>query len=518
MTDKYIKDRNLPDKAIAVLDQAATKVKIAKTTLPEFISEKFLKIWFLTKEKESLLQEVWLTTDVIQKDLSNKRIDSLTKEIEDLNNQYTKEKSLRDNIRSIDEKNNQINIDLNKKDIDPKEKLLLEEQLKSNKDQINNIQKELGVSFKDSVEKEDIARIISDITWIPLTKMEEEESQKFLQLEKYLSTKVVGQEEAISAISNAIRRARAWLKDPKKPIWSFIFLWSTGVGKTELAKALAEFLFLDKNAMIRLNMSEFQEKESASKLIWSAPWYIWYEEWGKLTEAVKRKPYSIILLDEVEKAHQDVFDLFLQVFDDGMLNDSHGKRVDFKNTVIIMTSNIWSHEIMEKLQTSQEMIWELYPIEENKDWVDKKKRNRRPKKKSSNTQLENNDTKTDEIRELVKPLLLDFFRPEFLNRLDWDVIFNPISPEMLKKILDIKLRQKQDLIYENKRIFIEFSNQVKNFLAKKSRDPANWARPIDRALQKYIIDPLSKDILAGKIKEWDTIKAFLEENTIKFSK
>lgn len=517
LTDKYIKDRKLPDKAIAVLDQAATKVKIAKTSLPEFIEAKSKKIKYLNMEIESILQEISLTTDMIQKDISKQKIDSLNKEITELNDQYTKEKSLRENIKAIREKNNQIENDINNKNSE--EKQMLEKQLKTNQSEIEELQKNLGISFKDSVEKEDITTIVSETTWIPLTKMEEEESQRFLQLEKYLSTKVVWQDDAISAISNAIRRARAWLKDPKKPIWSFIFLWSTWVGKTELAKALAEFLFLDKNAMIRLNMSEFQEKESASKLIWSAPWYIWYEEWWKLTEAVKRKPYSIILLDEVEKAHQNVFDLFLQVFDDGILNDSHGTTIDFKNTVIIMTSNIWSHEIMERLQLSEETIGDLYPIEEIKENGEKKKRNRRPKKKSENTEDNSSkQNKTEEIKEVVQPLLLDFFRPEFLNRLDDNVIFNPISPEMLKKILDIKLKQKQELIYESKRITLEFSNEVKNFLAKKSRDPANWARPIDRALQKYVIDALSKEILSDTIKEWDTIKAFLQENTIKFSK
>jgi len=560
LSDRYIKDRKLPDKAINVLDQAATKVKIAMTSLPQNISEIQIKIWQLNKEKASITQELSDTKDTFTISESQKKLQNIDQEITKLQSSYDTSKAIREKIKKLFEENKTLylqvqELDNKAKDFEKKSELEqvskikywdiveIQNKIKSNKDEISLLQSQSWIIIKDTVEREDIAKVISEKTWIPLTKMVEEESQKLAKLEEYLSTKVIGQDEAIIAISNAIRRARIWLKDPKKPIWSFIFLGPTGVWKTELAKALAEFLFFDKKAMVRLNMSEYKEEHSTSKLIWSPPWYIGYEQWWQLTEAIRRKPYSVILLDEVEKAHQSVFDLFLQVFDDGMLNDSLGNTVDFKNTIIIMTSNIWSREIMEKLQWSSVSIWDLYPVDvpnpekiisQQENIINPEniqathKRNRRWKKKinpdstsdksETNKALDDQISKIEELREELDPILMDFFRPEFLNRLDWNIIFNPISPEMLKNILEIKLKEQFDLIYASNKITLTISNQAKNFLAKKWRDPANWARPINRALQNYIIDPLAKEIVWWKFTQWDTINIDCENNKLTFQK
>jgi len=565
MSDRYITDCKLPDKALNVVDQAATKVKISMTSLPENISDLKIKIGQLTKESESIAQELFTTKDrLTEKELSEK-LTTIKKQLEECNISYVAKKSDRETIKKLFEENKSLELQI--QDLEKQAKAYelksdlakvseirywkiaeTQKRIAANKEQIGTLQAQSWIVIKDTVEREDIAQIISEKTGIPLTKMIEGESEKLAHLENYLSAKVIGQEEAIIAISNAIRRARTSLKDPKKPIWSFIFLGTTGVGKTELAKALAEFLFFDKKAMTRLNMSEYKEKSSVSKLIGADPWLVGYEQWGQLTEAVRRKPYSVVLLDEIEKAHPDVFDLFLQVFDDGMLNDSFGITVDFKNTIIIMTSNLWSREIREKLQWTAIDIGDIYPIdvpvvqepidevqeeagEEGKDekteadGQTKHKRHRSKKNKhkdwekdtaTSDSSQDEQASKVEELKEELDPILLDFFRPEFLNRLDETIIFNPMSPEMLKAILEIKIKEQSDLIYASNKIALEFSNQAKNYLAKKWRDPENGARPINRALQKYIIDPLSKKIVAAEITQWASIIVDIEDNKIVF--
>ncbi len=564
LSNRYITDRKLPDKAINVLDQAATKVKIAMTSLPSDISEIKIKIWELAKEKDSITQEIFDTQDKFNKQELEKRIISIDEELTKLQSSYDSKKSDREKIKSIFEENKKLELQVTElektaKDFELQSQLdkatkirygdILEVQnkIKSNKEQISTLQAQSLIIIKDTVEREDIAKVISEKTWIPLTKMIDEESKKLANLEQYLSAKVVGQDEAIIAISNAIRRSRVGLKDPKKPIWSFIFVGPTGVGKTELAKALAEFLFFDKKAMIRLNMSEYQEEASVSKMIWSAPWYIWYEQWWQLTEAVRRKPYSVVLIDEVEKANPKVFDLFLQVLDDGMLNDSLGNTIDFKNTIIIMTSNIWSHEIMENLQLSGQMLWDIYnvdtpqvqPVITTENPEDKKTKTSKSRKKITEAIIdkqeiikpqdnnitekkeESTDTsisKTEELKEQLQPIMMQFFRPEFLNRLDDTIIFNPISPAMLKSILEIKIKQQFDLIYSTNKITLTITDKAKSLLAKKWRDPANWARPIDRALQKHLTDILAKEIVAWNFHEWDTINVDIENDKLTFKK
>ena len=405
--------------------------------------------------------------------------------------------------------------------------LELQKKLESNNLNTFDLQKKSGIIIKNTVEKEDIALVISQATWIPLAKLQQKESSKLINLQEHLSNKIIWQDQAVKAISDAILRARAWLKDPNKPTGSFLFLWPTWVGKTLLAKALAKFLFDDEKSMIRLDMSEYMEKQATARLVGAPPWYVWYEEWWQLTEAVRTKPYSVILLDEVEKAHPDIFNLLLQVFDDGRLTDWQWRTVDFKNTIIIMTSNIGSDIIMEKLQESDSdqvfketktKIIEEENLDEN-PVVNKIKRKRRRKPKAQ-VKIESpsdlQDQKIQELKEELDPYIKDFFRPEFLNRLDDNIIFNPISPAMLKKIVDIELENTLKLIFTQKSISMIVEDWVKNFLAKKWRDPAMWARPLKRAIQNYLINPLSKEIISWNIVEWDTVNIKLENDKLTF--
>ena len=319
----------------------------------------------------------------------------------------------------------------------------------------------------DIVWSEDIATIISKWTWIPASKLVESEIEKLADLENILKKRVVGQDEALHLVSNAIRRARAWLKDPQRPIGSFLFLGPTGVWKTEACKALASALFDDEKALIRIDMSEYMEKHSVAKLIWAPAGYVGYEEGWQLTEAVRRKPYAVILFDEVEKAHPDVFNILLQVLDDGRLTDSKGKTVDFKNTLIILTSNIWSDLLLEKTKEGK------------------------------------NDTKT--TVEDMMPLLLQHFRPEFLNRIDDIILFNPLSEKEIKWIVDIQLNNYLKELLSSREIQIELTDKAKKFIASKGWNPQFWARPLKRALQTYLLDELALEIIEGKIKNGSTV-------------
>ena len=319
----------------------------------------------------------------------------------------------------------------------------------------------------DIVWSEDIATIISKRTWIPASKLVESEIEKLADLENILKKRVVGQDEALHLVSNAIRRARAWLKDPQRPIGSFLFLGPTGVWKTEACKALASALFDDEKALIRIDMSEYMEKHSVAKLIWAPAGYVGYEEGWQLTEAVRRKPYAVILFDEVEKAHPDVFNILLQVLDDGRLTDSKGKTVDFKNTLIILTSNIWSDLLLEKTKEGK------------------------------------NDTKT--TVEDMMPLLLQHFRPEFLNRIDDIILFNPLSEKEIKWIVDIQLNNYLKELLSSREIQIELTDKAKKFIASKGWNPQFWARPLKRALQTYLLDELALEIIEGKIKNGSTV-------------
>ena len=326
--------------------------------------------------------------------------------------------------------------------------------------------------LREEVTEEDIAQVLASWTGIPVSRLQEGEKEKLVKLEDHLHRRVVGQEAAIKAVANAVRRARAGLQDPNRPIGSFIFLGPTGVGKTELSRALAEFLFDDEHAMIRIDMSEYMEKHTVARLIGAPPGYVGYEEGGQLTEAVRRKPYSVVLFDEIEKAHHDVFNVLLQVLDDGRITDGQGRTVDFKNTVIIMTSNIGSQFITEE------------------------------------------DSKENRSR-LVMDALRQHFRPEFLNRVDEVIIFDRLSDEDLKQIVDIQLgRQTKRL--EQQKITLELSDKAKTLIAREGFDPVYGARPLKRAIQREILDPLSMEILEGKIREGQTIRVDQRDGHLEF--
>ncbi len=353
----------------------------------------------------------------------------------------------------------------------------LEKKLQDIEQNIEKSKQSGKILIKDIVEEEDIASIIAKWTWIPVSKLLQTEMEKLAKLEEYLSTKVIWQDNAVSAVSNAVRRARAWLKDPNRPIWSFLFLWPTWVGKTELAKQLAIFLFNDEKSMIRLDMSEYQEKHTVARLIWSPPGYIGHDDWWQLTEAVRRKPYSVILFDEVEKAHPEVFNTLLQLLDDWRLTDYKWRTVDFKNTVIIMTSNIWSHIIMDRLSSD--------------------------KKEKINLEKD------------IMPLLQSHFKPEFLNRLDDIILFNPVNEDMLSKIVEIQLDKIIQMIKTEKNIKLNINDSVKKYISKIWLDPIFGARPLKRAIQNILLDQLAMQIIEWKIKENDNVKVSIDKKNEK---
>ena len=360
----------------------------------------------------------------------------------------------------------------------------LEKQLKDETQKLAEAQQTKKM-LKEEVDAEDIAEVVAKWTGIPVSKMLESERSKLLKLEDELHQRVIGQEEAVSAVSNAIRRSRSGLQDANKPIGSFIFLGTTGVGKTELARALAEILFDDEHAMIRIDMSEYMEKFSVSRLIGAPPGYVGYEEGGQLTEAVRRRPYSVVLLDEIEKAHSDVFNVLLQVLDDGRLTDNQGRTVNFKNTIIIMTSNLGSHLIQDRLDAFDE---------------------------------DNVETFMGELRQQMHDLLRKTIRPEFLNRIDEIVLFKPLSRLEIRKIVDIQLKRVQKML-KDKEIILDVSDEAKDWLAQLGYDVNYGARPLKRVIQKYLINPLSQELLASNFVDGDTIKVNVSEKVgLVFSK
>ena len=347
----------------------------------------------------------------------------------------------------------------------------VENDLKRKQEELDRLQKDHQM-LKEVVGPEDIAEVVAKWTGIPVSRMLESEREKLLKMEDRLHERVVGQDEAVTAVSNAIRRSRAGMQDRNRPIGSFIFLGSTGVGKTELARSLAEFLFDDEHAMVRIDMSEYMEKFSVSRLVGAPPGYVGYEEGGQLTEAVRRRPYSVVLLDEIEKAHPDVFNILLQVLDDGRLTDSQGRTVDFKNTIIIMTSNIGSQLITQQMQ-------KMTP--------------------------ENKDDLLARLRQLLLAELRKTIRPEFLNRVDEVVMFEPITESDIRKIVDIQLRRVIEMTEKNG-LHLEITNDARDWLAKSGYDPVYGARPLKRVIQKAIVDPLSLKLLGGEISQGDTVR------------
>lgn len=472
LSTRYITDRFLPDKAIDLMDEAAARLRLQIDSVPESLDEVSRRIKQLEIEREA-----------IKRENDKGKLEQLNKEIADLKDEETKQKaqwqSEKEQINKIQQ--NKIDIENLKFEADKAEREgdygkvaeIRYGKIKQKEEEIREVQEKLktmqGASamIKEEVDSEDIADVVSRWTGIPVSKMMQSEKEKLLHLESELHTRVIGQEEAISAIADAVRRSRAGLQDPKRPIGSFIFLGTTGVGKTELAKALAEYLFDDENMMTRIDMSEYQEKFSATRLIGAPPGYVGYDEGGQLTEAIRRKPYSVVLFDEIEKAHPDVFNILLQVLDDGRLTDNKGRVVNFKNTIIIMTSNMGSSLIRENFE-------KMTP--------------------------ETHDKVVDETKVQVLELLKKTIRPEFLNRIDDIIMFTPLNEEEIRKIVIVQLNSVKKMLAQNG-IALEFTDAALTFISDKGFDPQFGARPIKRVIQKYVLNELSKELLGGKINK-----------------
>jgi ATP-dependent Clp protease ATP-binding subunit ClpB len=487
LSQRYISDRFLPDKAIDLIDEAASKLRLEMNSVPEELDEAERKIRQLEIEKEAIKRE---------------KDEQKLKELNEILANLYEEKNLL-KVRWEGEKEVVDGIQKQKKAI---EKLKFEAEqaersgdfgkvaeiryghIKTAENELEKLNQKLHemqssqALIREEVAAEDIADIVSRWTGIPISRMLQSEREKLLKLEDELHKRVVGQQEAIVAVSDAIRRSRAGLQDHKRPIGSFIFLGTTGVGKTELARALAEFLFNDENAMVRIDMSEYQERHTVSRLIGAPPGYVGYEESGQLTESVRRKPYSVILLDEIEKAHPDVFNILLQVLDEGRLTDNKGRTADFKNTIIIMTSNMGSSLIQENFEKM---------TESNHDEVLEK------------TQLE------------VTALLKKTIRPEFLNRVDEIIMFKPLDFDEIREVVKIQIERVKDMLSENG-IHLELSDTAVNWVAQAGFDPQYGARPLKRAIQKYILNLLSKEILAGKITRDSNIRIEVRDDKLIF--
>jgi ATP-dependent Clp protease ATP-binding subunit ClpB len=482
LSHRYISDRFLPDKAIDLVDEAASRLKIELDSMPTEIDVIEREIMQHEMERQALKKE--------KDPASKERLKKLEKELAELKEkssalkaEWQKEKALIDEQRKWKEKLDRLRTELER--AQRRGELAKASEIQYGR--IPELEKRVAQAsglrtgktasgthalLREEVTEEDIAEVVSSWTHIPVSRLQEGEREKLIKLEEHLHQRVVGQDEAIKAVSNAVRRARAGLQDPNRPIGSFIFLGPTGVGKTELSRALAEFLFDDENAMIRIDMSEYMEKHTVARLIGAPPGYVGYEEGGQLSEAVRRKPYSVVLFDEIEKAHRDVFNVLLQVLDDGRITDGQGRTVDFKNTVIIMTSNIGSQFITE-----------------------------------------------EESREARSRLVMDSLRahfpPEFLNRVDEIIIFDRLTEDDLKKIVEIQLRRLTKRL-EQQKITLDLSDSAKELIARKGYDPVYGARPLKRTIQKEILDPLSIDILEGKVRESQTVRVDAKNGALEF--
>ncbi len=471
LSDRYISDRFLPDKSIDLMDEAASKLRIEIDSMPAEIDEVERKIKQLEIEVQALKKE--------KDEASAARMEKIKKELSNLKEKsnlmkahWQQEKEIIKIIRNLKEEIEKTKIDAEHAERDAdlqkaaelKYGKLLELQKKLNEEnkKLEQLQKSQKM-LKEEVDEEDIAETVSKWTGIPVTRLMEAEIDKLISMEERLRKRVVGQDEAISVISNAIRRARAGLQDPNRPIGSFIFLGPTGVGKTELSKALAQFLFDDERAMVRIDMSEYMEKHTVSRLIGAPPGYVGYEEGGYLTEAVRRKPYSVMLLDEIEKAHSDVFNILLQIMDDGRLTDGHGRTVDFKNTVIIMTSNIGSQ------------------------WI---------------TELGEKDE--EEMKKRITEAMKSNFKPEFLNRVDDTVIFHRLGMNEITKIVEIQIEKLKEIL-KSKKLSLNITDKAKKILAKEGFDPVYGARPLKRVIQNKVQNVLAMKLLNGEIKEGDEV-------------
>ena len=488
LSDRYITERFLPDKAIDLIDEAASKLRMERNSLPEELDEIERHIKQLEIEREAIKRE----KDEAKLTQLGKEISALKEQESTMRAKWQQEKELADSIQNAKHEIEELKFEAERAEregdygrvaeIRYGKITKLEEEIAATQEALHNAQG-ANAMIKEEVTAEDIADIVSRWTGIPVSKMLESERQKLLNLEEELHKSVIGQDEAIQAVSDAVRRSRAGLQDPKRPIGSFIFLGTTGVGKTELAKALATYLFNDEALMTRIDMSEYQEKFSVSRLIGAPPGYVGYDEGGQLTEAVRRKPYSVVLFDEIEKAHPDVFNILLQVLDDGRLTDNKGRVVNFKNTIIIMTSNLGSSYIQEQFEKLNDSNRE-YIIEETKE----------------------------KIMEMLKKAI----RPEFLNRIDETIMFTPLNKSEIEQIVRLQAASVAALLSESD-ITLDVTDAAVQFIAQAGFDPEFGARPIKRAIQRYLLNDLSKQLLAGAIDKSKPIKVDAENGTLTFS-
>ena len=487
LSNRYITDRFLPDKAIDLMDEAAAKLRMERDSLPEELDE-----------IERRLKQLEIEREAIKREKDEAKLAQLNKEIAELKEQETSYKAKWQSEKELVNK-----IQQNKKEI---EQLKFEAdraeregdygkvaeirygKLQALENEIKSIQEDLkrkqgdNAMIKEEVTAEDIADVVSRWTGIPVSKMLQSERDKLLHLEDELHKRVIGQDEAIEAVADAVRRSRAGLQDPKRPIGSFIFLGTTGVGKTELAKALAEYLFDDESLMTRIDMSEYQEKHTVSRLIGAPPGYVGYDEGGQLTEAVRRKPYSVVLFDEIEKAHPDVFNILLQVLDDGRLTDNKGRTVNFKNTIIIMTSNLGSSYIQSQFEKIDER---------------------------------NHDQIVEETKKEVMEMLKKTIRPEFLNRIDEIIMFQPLDKDQIKQIVRLQINGIQKMLADNG-VTLQMTDEAIEFLATAGFDPEFGARPVKRAIQRYLLNDLSKKLLAQEVDRTKPIVVERSADGLKF--
>ncbi|MGQ0760921.1 MAG: ATP-dependent chaperone ClpB [Acidobacteriota bacterium] len=481
LSNRYITDRFLPDKAIDLIDEAASRLRIEIDSLPQEIDQLEREIMQLEIERQALQRE--------EDDRSKARLREIEQRIADLKEKssgmkakWQSEKAIIEHIRGAKAELEQLKLQLdqarNGGDLGRASEIQygqipeLQQKLEAEQAKLGTLQLD-GVTLKEEVDEEDVAEVVAKWTGVPVTKMLEGEMHKLLGMEERLRQRVIGQDEALQAVANAVRRARAGLQDPNRPIGSFIFLGPTGVGKTETARALAEFLFDDERSMVRLDMSEYMEKHAVARMIGAPPGYIGYEEGGQLTEAVRRRPYAVILFDEIEKAHADVFNVLLQILDDGRLTDSKGRTVDFKNTVLIMTSNLGSREIQEVSDDEKQ------------------------------------------VREAVTQVLQDHFKPEFLNRIDDIVIFHRLSRDQISQIVDVQLERLRQMLHE-RNISIVLDDSAKELLAREGYDPNYGARPLKRAIQTLIQNPLAMKLLQGDIQPGQTVTVSAQDGELVF--
>ena len=482
LSDRYISGRFLPDKAVDLIDEAAARLKIELDSMPTEIDVLERQILQLEMEKKALEKETDKASAVRLEKVKEEQA-NLREKSSGLMAQWRNEKAIIDQVRAAQEKIESLKGETERaqrigdltraSQINYGDLPEAQRELEAAKDRLSTLHGQ-GALLKEEVTEEDISRIVSSWTGIPVTRLQEGEKQKLVQMEERLGERVVGQRKAVKAVSNAVRRARAGFQDENRPIGSFIFLGPTGVGKTELSKALAEFLFDDESAMVRIDMSEYMEKHSVARLIGAPPGYVGYEEGGQLSEQVRRKPYSVVLFDEIEKAHPDVFNVLLQVLDDGRITDGQGRTVDFRNTVLIMTSNIGSQFILH---------------EENAEQREAK----------------------------VTEALRSHFRPEFLNRIDEIIIFDRLQRDEITTIVDLQLaRVRQRLAKQG--LGLALTEAAKEFIGDKGYDPIYGARPLKRVIQHVLLDPLSLDVLDGKFADGDIIQADAGDGGITFTK